>query len=66
MRTAAGIEKLTPGLTGWAQINGRNELSIPEKVSLDAEYSRKKSFLFDLMIVFKTFAIVFRSDGLSH
>lgn len=66
MRTAAGIEKLTPGLTGWAQINGRDELSIPDKASLDAEYLRNKSFLFDLMIVFKTFAVVFRSDGLSH
>jgi O-antigen biosynthesis protein WbqP len=66
LRTAAGVEKLPPGLTGWAQINGRDELPIPEKVKLDAEYLEQKSFLFDLKIIFLTFARVLHRQGVAH
>lgn len=66
LRTAAGVQKLTPGLTGWAQINGRDELPIPEKVKLDTEYLERKSFLFDLKIVFLTFSKVLHSKGVAH
>ena len=66
LRTAAGVQKLTPGLTGWAQINGRDELPIPEKVKLDTEYLERKSFLFDLKIVFLTFSRVLHSKGVTH
>lgn len=54
LRTAAGVETLRPGVTGWAQINGRDELSIPEKVALDAEYLRRQGFWFDLTILAAT------------
>ena len=50
LRTEKGIDKLTPGLTGWAQVNGRDELTIPEKVSLDIEYMNRKSFWFDVVL----------------
>ena len=66
LRTAAGVEKLPPGLTGWAQINGRDELPIPEKVKLDAEYLEQKSFLFDLKIIVLTFARVLHRQGVAH
>jgi len=66
LRTAAGVDKLHPGLTGWAQINGRDELPIPEKVKLDAEYLERKSFLFDLKIVFLTFSSVLHRKGVAH
>lgn len=66
MRTKAGVHKLLPGLTGWAQVNGRDELPIPEKVALDAEYLVRCSFLFDLNIVRMTLAKVIRRDGISH
>jgi O-antigen biosynthesis protein WbqP len=66
LRTAAGVQQLTPGLTGWAQINGRDELPIPEKVKLDTEYLERKSFLFDLKIVFLTFSKVLHSKGVAH
>ncbi len=66
LRTAAGVEKLTPGLTGWAQVNGRDELPIPEKVILDAEYLERKSFLFDLKIIFLTFVKVLHHQGVVH
>jgi O-antigen biosynthesis protein WbqP len=66
LRTACGVDDLVPGLTGWAQINGRDELSIPEKVKLDAEYLQDKSFWFDLKILWRTFAKVFCQDGITH
>ena len=66
LRTEAGVHVLTPGLTGWAQINGRDELPIPEKVRLDAEYLRQRSFAFDLLILWRTAIKVLRRDGVSH
>ena len=66
LRTSLGIDQLSPGLTGWAQINGRDELPIPEKVALDLEYLRHRSFGFDLKILMKTFLKVIRSDNVSH
>jgi O-antigen biosynthesis protein WbqP len=66
LRTEQGVHKLLPGLTGWAQINGRDELPIPEKVKLDAEYMQKQSFLFDFVILWRTFIKVLARDGVSH
>ena len=66
LRTEKGINSLVPGLTGWAQINGRDELPIPDKVSLDQEYMQKQSFSFDLRILWLTFLKVLRRDGVSH
>ena len=66
LRTAQGALELVPGLTGWAQINGRDELPIPEKVRLDAEYLRRRSLGFDLHILWLTFIKVLRRDGVSH
>ncbi|TSA18704.1 sugar transferase [bacterium] len=66
LRTAKGIQLLTPGLTGWAQINGRDGLSIPIKVELDDYYSRHRSFLFDIEIILRTFMTVLRKEGVSH
>jgi O-antigen biosynthesis protein WbqP len=66
LRTAAGVSKLVPGLTGWAQINGRDELDIPDKVRLDAEYMRLRSFTLDLRIMVQTFFKVFRREGITH
>lgn len=66
LRTEHGVHELVPGLTGWAQINGRDELPIPEKVKLDTEYLRRKSVLFDIRILWLTFAKVVRRDGVSH
>jgi O-antigen biosynthesis protein WbqP len=66
LRTEQGVHELVPGLTGWAQINGRDELPIPEKVALDAEYLRRRSFLFDLRILWLTALKVIRRDGVSH
>jgi O-antigen biosynthesis protein WbqP len=65
-RVANGVSKLKPGITGWAQINGRDEISIAQKVQLEQEYLNKKSFLFDLEIIIKTFTNVFFSKGVSH
>ena len=65
-RVATGVDKLKPGITGWAQINGRDEISIAEKVNLEQEYLSKKSFLFDLEILVKTFTNVLFSKGVSH
>lgn len=65
-RTLAGVHRLVPGLTGWAQINGRDELPIPQKVQLDAEYLERQSFRFDLKILFLTAWRVLRSDGVTH
>lgn len=66
LRTAQGVHELVPGLTGWAQINGRDELPIPEKVRLDAEYLRRRSLGLDLRILWLTFIKVLRRDGVSH
>jgi len=65
-RVATGVSKLKPGITGWAQINGRDEISIAEKVKLEQEYMQKKSFLLDIKIVIKTFTNVLFSKGVSH
>ena len=66
LRVAAGVDQLKPGITGWAQINGRDEISIEEKVGLEKEYLERKSFLFDMEIVVKTFTSVLRSKGVAH
>ena len=66
LRTQAGVQALRPGLTGWAQVNGRDELPIPVKVGLDAEYLRRRSFGFDLRILWLTLAGVLGSKGVSH
>jgi O-antigen biosynthesis protein WbqP len=66
LRTEAGVQALRPGLTGWAQVNGRDELPIPVKVGLDAEYLRRRSFAFDLKILWMTLAGVLGSKGVSH
>jgi len=66
LRTDKGVHKLVPGLTGWAQVNGRDELPIPQKVALDVEYLNRQSFGFDLYIIWLTFIKVIRKDGVSH
>jgi len=66
LRTQHGVHELVPGLTGWAQINGRDELPIPEKVALDLEYMQKSSLWFDCSILWKTALKVIRRDGVSH
>jgi O-antigen biosynthesis protein WbqP len=66
LRTEAGVHELPPGLTGWAQVNGRDELPIPEKVRLDAEYLHRRSLSFDLRILWMTFIKVLQRDGVSH
>jgi O-antigen biosynthesis protein WbqP len=65
-RVAAGVDQLKPGITGWAQINGRDEISIEEKVALEKEYLKHKSFWFDIKIVFLTFFNVIFSKGVKH
>ena len=66
LRTERGVHELVPGLTGWAQINGRDELPIPEKVKLDVEYLQRQSLWFDIRILWLTFVKVVRRDGVSH
>ncbi len=66
LRSTQGVDKILPGLTGWAQINGRDELPIAEKVKMDAEYLERRSFFFDLKILWLTFLKVVRKDGISH
>lgn len=66
LRTELGVHELLPGLTGWAQVNGRDELPIPEKVKLDAEYLQRCSLSFDIHILWLTFVKVLRRDGVSH
>jgi len=66
LRTQAGVHKLQPGLTGWAQINGRDELPISDKVKLDVEYMQRQSFWFDMCILWITFLKVVKRDGISH
>jgi O-antigen biosynthesis protein WbqP len=65
-RTAAGVNVLRPGITGWAQVNGRDELSIPDKVKLDAEYLQRQSLGFDGYVLWLTVLKVLRHDGVSH
>jgi len=65
-RVATGVSKLKPGITGWAQINGRDEISIPEKVKLEQEYLYRKSILLDIEIIIKTFTSVLTSKGVKH
>ncbi|WP_076590916.1 sugar transferase [Herminiimonas arsenitoxidans] len=66
LRTRYGVDNIKPGLTGWAQINGRDELPIPEKVALDAEYLKRQSFWFDMKILVLTFQKVLKKDGITH
>ncbi len=66
LRVATGVDKLKPGITGWAQINGRDDISIEKKVQLEQEYLHKKSFLFDLEIIVRTFTNILFSKGVSH
>ena len=66
LRVETGVDKLTPGITGWAQINGRDEISIEAKVALEREYLQRKSFFFDIIIIIKTFTNVLFSKGVSH
>ena len=66
LRAEKGVDKLLPGITGWAQVNGRDELSIPDKVALDVEYLNRQSFWFDLKILWMTFLKVVKRDGVSH
>ena len=66
LRVAAGVDKLIPGITGWAQVNGRDELSLDKKVALEQEYLQKKSLLLDFQIVIKTFTNVLSSKGVTH
>jgi len=65
-RVATGVSKLKPGITGWAQINGRDEISIAKKVQLEQEYMDRKSVLFDIEILIKTFTNVLFRKGVSH
>ncbi|NBT58740.1 sugar transferase [bacterium] len=66
LREKAGVNKLVPGLTGWAQVNGRDELPIPEKVKFDIDYAKNQCFLFDLKILFMTLIKITGSNGVSH
>jgi len=66
LRAEKGVDKLLPGITGWAQVNGRDDLSIPDKVALDAEYLNRQSFWFDMKILWMTFLKVMKRDGVSH
>jgi O-antigen biosynthesis protein WbqP len=66
LRTEQGVHAIRPGLTGWAQINGRDELPIPEKVRLDADYLRQQSLAFDIKVMVLTFLKVARREGITH
>ncbi len=66
LRTKANVHTLVPGLTGWAQINGRDELPIPQKVILDMEYLQQQSFWLDIKIIILTFIKVLKKDGITH
>ncbi|QYF96071.1 sugar transferase [Massilia sp. PAMC28688] len=66
MRTGCGVHAIRPGLTGWAQVNGRDELPLPEKVKLDHEYLYVQSLAFDCKVIFLTIMKVFRRDGIAH
>ena len=66
LRIKAGVEKLKPGITGWAQINGRDEISLEQKVKFEKEYQERKSTWFDIKIIVLTFTSVLKSDGVKH
>jgi O-antigen biosynthesis protein WbqP len=66
MRTRTGVHMLTPGLTGWAQVNGRDDLPIPVKVKFDEYYLRERSFLLDLRIIGRTVIKLIKADGVAH
>ncbi len=66
LRTEKGVHEMVPGLTGWAQVNGRDELPIPQKVELDAEYLQRRSLRFDLRVLWMTALKVLARDGVSH
>jgi len=66
MRTKAGVNRLVPGVTGWAQVNGRDELSIPDKVKMDIYYLENQSLWLDIKIIFMTVLKVFKTEGVSH
>jgi O-antigen biosynthesis protein WbqP len=66
LRTKAGVETLLPGITGWAQVNGRDELSIPDKVKMDIYYLENQSLWLDIKIIFMTVLKVFKTEGVSH
>lgn len=66
LRVAAGVDKLIPGITGWAQVNGRDELSLEQKVTLEKEYLAKKALFIDFQILIKTFTNVLGSKGVTH
>jgi O-antigen biosynthesis protein WbqP len=66
LRTEKGVHEMVPGLTGWAQVNGRDELPIPQKVQLDMEYLQRRSLLFDMKILWMTALKVMARDGVSH
>ena len=66
LRTKAGVDQLKPGITGWAQINGRDEISLEEKVNFEKEYQERKSTWFDIKIIVLTFTSVLKSDGVKH
>jgi len=66
MRTKVGVEALLPGITGWAQVNGRDELSLQDKVNLDRQYLERQTFFFDQYIIFLTILKVFKGEGVSH
>ena len=66
LRTGKGIHKLIPGITGWAQVNGRDELSIPVKVEFDEYYLKNRSFAFDFKILWMTFVKVVKREGVTH
>jgi O-antigen biosynthesis protein WbqP len=66
LRTERGVHTLVPGLTGWAQVNGRDEVPVPQKVDLDAEYLHRQCLLFDTKILWLTFLKVVKRDGVSH
>ncbi len=66
LRSEAGVDRLRPGLTGWAQVNGRDDLTIPDKVALDADYFARRSFVLDLRIIWLTVLKVVRSEGVVH
>lgn len=66
LRTQKNVHTLVPGLTGWAQVNGRDDLPIPQKVALDAEYLRRRGLWFDIQILWRTLLKVLRRDGVSH
>ncbi|MDG2003430.1 MAG: sugar transferase [Novosphingobium sp.] len=66
LRTESGVHRLKPGLTGWAQVNGRDDVSVPDKAALDAEYLARRSFKFDVRIVWMTFLKVVAAAGVAH